>query len=211
MTAIQNNINVVANSDILSTGVTSAGHLTTEGLVMYLAERLSGVDDQINTIMTKQKATENARKHIAEIQNIYAKYKGGQKMSVEDRQRINYHLQLLGDAALANKLSSSLGFPMNPISETKNYRPELPMPPKDEGLNIGTGTYQKAAKLEQTDIDGAETLLGNTIKEFESSAQLDMIQLQSLMSARNSAISLATNMMSAIGKGLESIVGNIGR
>jgi len=38
-----------------------------------------------------------------------------------------------------------------------------------------------------------------------------MIRLQSIMSARQTAIQLATNLMSALGESTKSIVSNIGR
>jgi hypothetical protein len=65
--------------------------------------------------------------------------------------------------------------------------------------------------LGKPDTTAVKTYIENAIKDVESGSELEMIKLQSLMSARNTAISLATNMMSAIGKGAEAIVGNIGR
>jgi hypothetical protein len=70
---------------------------------------------------------------------------------------------------------------------------------------------EKLDVLTAADYKSLETTIKNKIQELESSASLDMIQLQSCVQQRNTCISLATNLMSAVGKGEEAIAGNIGR
>jgi hypothetical protein len=53
--------------------------------------------------------------------------------------------------------------------------------------------------------------LEGVTKDIESSAQLDMIRLQSIMSARQTAIQLSTNLVAALGESTKAIVSNIGR
>ncbi len=217
MTAIQSDrTNLIAHSDILSSGVASAGNLTPEALMMYLSERLGSVDDQINTIMAKQKATENARKHVANIQAIYSGKEEGEQLTPDDQVKIIEELAAMEDPKLADRLAADLGLTLTgaepELSDEQQAVIEAAKGMFGTFLADAPGdTAEDGTELDQATLDQAKTVLDNTLKEFESSASLDMIQLQSLMSARNTAISLATNMMSAVGKGLESIVGNIGR
>jgi hypothetical protein len=48
-------------------------------------------------------------------------------------------------------------------------------------------------------------------KDIDSSAQMDMIRLQSIMSARQTAIQLSTNLIASLSESTKSIVSNIGR
>jgi hypothetical protein len=48
-------------------------------------------------------------------------------------------------------------------------------------------------------------------KDVESSSQMNMIHLQSLMSSRQTAIQLATNLISSLGESSKAIAANIGR
>lgn len=211
MTAIQaNQTNMIAHSDILSAGVASSGSLTAEALLHYLASRLDSIDTQINTIMAKQRATENARKHAGEIMTILNGKEPGDKLTKEEQRAINEHLQAIGDPKLANKLAEDLGVPLTKIYVNDADGKKVCISDEDAPYEFTDHRY-KGRKLSETDIESYKTIIENTTKDLESSAQLDMIQLQSLMSARNTAISLATNMMSAVGKGLESIVANVGR
>jgi hypothetical protein len=57
---------------------------------------------------------------------------------------------------------------------------------------------------------GLKDSIDTRVKALESSSQLEMIQLQSLMSARQAAVSMCTNLVSALGKADEAIANNIG-
>jgi hypothetical protein len=182
---------------------------------MYLSERLGSVDDQINTIMAKQKATENARQHVANIKAIVTGKEEGEQFTAAEQVQIIEELAAMEDPTLADKLASDLGINLTGDEpELSDEQRSLLDMVRDSGGFLGNflrDTAEDGTELEEVPLEQAEAVLDNALKEFESSASLDMIQLQSLMSARNTAISLATNMMSAVGKGLESIVGNIGR
>jgi hypothetical protein len=70
---------------------------------------------------------------------------------------------------------------------------------------VGSGTFSgTAVKTAKADLDGIT-------KDIESASQMDMIHLQSLMSSRQTAIQLATNMISALGESSKAIAANIGR
>ena len=71
-------------------------------------------------------------------------------------------------------------------------------------------TQDKTNEIGKDQLAGLTTTLKNTVGQLDSSAQLEMIQLQQVMSARQTAIQLCTNLVSALGKSSEAIAANIG-
>jgi hypothetical protein len=60
------------------------------------------------------------------------------------------------------------------------------------------------------EVTGTTKFLDGIGKDLESQAALNMIRLQSIMSSRQTAVQLATNMVSNLGETTKSIVTNIG-
>ena len=58
-------------------------------------------------------------------------------------------------------------------------------------------------------VDSTKEYLDATCKDIESSAQMDMINLQSLMGARQTAIQLSTNLVAALAESMKAVVTNI--
>jgi hypothetical protein len=198
---------ITSSSTIFSSGIVSPDHLTPDGMVIYLQTRLGSLDDQINTIMNKQKASESARKALQAIQNEMANVgeEGGTVNLDVYAKTLNDITQSMGPKAAAELLAS---FPQS-IQDQLELTPAT-----NDASGPNVDVYQATSdtvKLSKEDVTATKTYIENAIKDVESGSELEMIKLQSLMSARNTAISLATNMMSAIGKGAEAIVGNIGR
>lgn len=168
----------------------SGGSLTGEALYVYLQNRLSGIDDQIDQIMNRQLANEAARKSLQAGQEMNAGLpsEGTVTISREELQKIldglPDHESKVQFAAVYNVKVRADG--------TINRDPSV-----------------TEFKLSQEDFARATKEVDNAITDLSEQGELEMIKLQSLMSARNSAISLATNLMAAIGKGYEAIVGNI--
>lgn len=188
-------------SPLFTSSIVSPDHLTADGMMIYLQSRLGGLDEQIGAIMDKQKASETARKALQHVQNELAKVgeEGGDVNLATFANGLNEIAACMGPEAAAEVLKNC---------------PEAVSGKLD--LDTTTGLYAPAkdattAPLSKEDLTNMKSYIDNAIKDVESGAELEMIKLQSLMSARNTAISLATNMMSAIGKGQEAIVGNIGR
>ena len=51
--------------------------------------------------------------------------------------------------------------------------------------------------------------IGEIVEDLKGNAELQMIQLQSLISARQTAVQLTTNMLSKVDQTLQSVVSNI--
>src|SRR5690606_8630821 len=184
---------------IFNSGIVSFDQLTPDGMLLYLQSRLGALDEQTNTIISKQHASEAARKGLQGIQNTTAHFG-------EDGGEV--------DVALIAGSLNDIAHEVNPNTAAEVFT-HLPEPIKKQlRFDANSGTYEAtgaSATLNKQDAQVLKTYVETAIKDIESGSELEMIRLQSLMSARNTAISLATNMMSAVGKGAESIVGNIGR
>ncbi len=201
---------ILTHSTLFSQGMNTS-HLTPDDLVLYLQTRLDGVDDQINIVMEKQKRSESIRKAVQGIQAELAKLdpnkEGGGHVDID---KVAEHLNVLGniDPEIARQLQKDL------IGFNDDLSSKLGKDGTADFTVKGSSTTdagQGTGKVNQDQIATMQGVVDNLLSDLESAAQMDMIKLQSLMSTRNTAISLATNMMSAIGKGQESIVGNIGR
>jgi hypothetical protein len=199
MTTVQSGSQIVANSSVLSSGIASVDHLTPDGLMLYMETRLGGIDAQVEAAFDKQKKIEAIRKELMKIQTVTAGVvtEGG---TLDEAQ--------IGDlrAAIARliEIDDMLGRSLKKdLRNAGIYRATE----NDEGKEVYEWKKEYTAEM------GAmlSEAVGSRLKQLESSASLEMIQLQSLMSARQTAISLCTNLVSALGKGEEAIVGNIGR
>ena len=179
------------------------GGLAGECDLIYLQTRLGSLDDQISEIFTKQEATEALRSLLREMQETQEPLDaeaGGtlDAGGVETLAKINGLLDQAGeiDPDLAKKLAADIADSSDIYTLSSDGKAQL---------TVNGGEY------EAKDVAAAGKAIENALKDLESSAQLEMIQLQSLMSARQTAIQLATNMASAIGEGMRMIASNIGK
>lgn len=62
-----------------------------------------------------------------------------------------------------------------------------------------------------SEVNATKDYLTGLSKDVESSSQMNMIQLQSLMSARQTAVQLATNLISALAESSKAIAANLGK
>lgn len=177
----------------------SSHSLTAEGLMLYLQSRLDGLDAQIDAVFQKQKNIEAVRKALMKIQT---------------------ELDKLNDNKGDTKLQSTNGLPdkeefekniQDAIKEIEAYDPALAKQIDEDFGKNGQILYGLDGKYLTGEVVTSREYINNIMKQLESSAQLEMIGLQSTMSARQTAIQLSTNLISALNKGTESIVANIGR
>ena len=179
------------NGQTANIGLTHTGGLTPDGLVLYLQSQLGDIDAKIDGFMAKQKLIQAQRKELNAIATVLS----GVEVPVEkDGKFVASNM----DSADKETLQEAWG----------TLQSDLPLDKKTMKL-IDDAARTKFDSPEE--LKKFQSAIDNAIKDLESSASLDMIQLQSCVSQRNTAISLATNLMSAVGKGEESIAGNIGR
>ncbi|MBX3183838.1 MAG: hypothetical protein KIT72_06915 [Polyangiaceae bacterium] len=178
-------------------------HLGVNELIMYLQNRLSSIDSQIDGIIKKQQNMEAIRQKLNEINKEMARLSTEHNKTYTDNdfaKRINELIDQIEalDPNLAAQLRDGLS----------QYHHILAMP--DDGKPVvagkpGDNVYWGHEIAKSTDY------INVIAKQLESSAQMDMIKLQSMSSARATAIQMSTNLLSAFTEGMKSTVGNIGR
>jgi nitrogen regulatory protein PII-like uncharacterized protein len=170
--------------------------LTSEGLMLYLQTRLDGLDEQINAVFKKQKDIENIRKALMKIQNTLETLDDDKK---KNSIKNDTYRQAIEDAI--NEIESS-----DPALAAK-MRAELSV----QGQILYNYQGNNPNHYAGSEVPASKEYVNNLMKQLESSAQLEMIGLQSTMSARQTAIQLATNLVSALNKGTDAIAANVGR
>lgn len=192
---IQSGASIVATSSVLSQGIPSADGLTPEGLLFYLQSRLGGLDAEINEAFAKQQQSQKLRSALLDIQRITAGIgpEGGDLTDAQVKE-LGAAIQRLGtvDPTMAQNL-------MKDFANGGLYTPGS----NPDGSEDAWKTHYDAAMA-----SSLRESVGARLKQLESSANLDMIQLQSLMSARQQAIAMCTNLEAKCEEGPEAIVAN---
>ena len=71
--------------------------------------------------------------------------------------------------------------------------------------------YVQDGKYFTNEVGNSRELINSTTKQLESSAQMEMIRLQSLMSTRGTVLQLSTNMVLGLSEPLKATAANVGR
>lgn len=176
-------------------GITPDG-LSPEGLMIYLQTRLTGLDDQINRIFEKQKKIEAVRKELIAMQSELDRLKSEPNNPTAAHNDPNFEQNIKDHIAAIRELD-----------------PDLANAIETDLKKQGNALYRVTTDGEYTtaEIDAGKTTIDGFMKQLEASAQLEMISLQSLMSARQTAVQLSTNLISALGETTRSIAANIGK
>ena len=167
--------------------------LTAESMMVYLTTRLGSVDVQIDAIFESQQEAEKVRAALNEIKELL----NGLAEST-DKDKI-----LKGsEEALATVVSVIDG-------ELAELDPDLAKRLKTDLQQNGYILEGKESQYQMLQIENTRDYLGNVLSQLESTAEMNMIQLQSLMSARQTAISLATNLVAKLDESTSKVVDNI--
>ena len=207
-------------SQLAQPGDLAAVYLTPDALMSYCATRLRGIDDQIHTSMTRQ---QNANADSAVLSKLAEELRppGGKvEFGKNDDVFKNYGKALL-DAASAAKDPS---VKQKLLAQANKFVMSHEEPPgsgkyKSDGLDVDKngavkidGTYHSVG--DTLDPDSLKPMtsefVSNVQKDLNSDTELSMINLQSLMSQRQSSVQLITNMVQSLGDQLNKIAGNIG-
>ena len=191
--------------------------LTPESLLSYCAAQLRNMDGDIAARMRGQQSSRAAQNKLNEIREFLKNYDTGAGIGADDELAPPKVLQGLKDAydllpegspqreeieSLFNRFRNTCC--MNGASESvslKHYTAaQIAADGKRQGANNNADQKEIQSFLSSlTDISGSIT----------KNTELDMINLQSLISQRGMAIQLTTNMMSKLNESLFSVVANL--
>ncbi len=170
------------SSGLVNDGVTN---LTAEALLCYCQAQLNSLDAEISDFMDRQKAALREKELLRDIES---------HMTQNDFSNPSWdRLAAAFDAA---------------IQELAAKDPALAAQLQGQKDQIWAKYYDKpqpTAEGWKIDVDSLRALLDNV----KDNAELEMIKVQSLMSARQTAVQLTTGMMAKFDQTIQSIVKNI--
>jgi predicted ATPase with chaperone activity len=184
-------------------------NLSPDAMMIYLQTRLDGIDAQVDTIFNDQKKQQsaqsiinkikatlselnpNADKPVALVTTARTDAAGTADLRPDIQRRVDEQLGDLAkiDPNLASQIRAQLAAPG-----------QLFVPDKNGGN----------AEYIGQEVQAGQDVLNAVGKDLESTSQMNMIRLQSVMSARQTAIQLATNLVSSLGESTKAIVSNLG-
>jgi hypothetical protein len=220
------NENGIALTPLDSPTVSSADadadvELTPDALMAYCQARLDQIDGQANGIMQEQELSNSESSALQTVIQTFQQHSSG----------------VTSDPATCTSLETSLGGLIQQFQNTDPSSPEIGKLTQiyNNLVYSGTGTtsssngggthidyIDKAAYPPDTTTPYADNTLGSTEmqtyvsdlqgcgSDLNSGSELQMVQLQSLMSQRQTAIELTTNLVQSLGDQSEKIAENVG-
>jgi hypothetical protein len=164
--------------------------LTGESLLLYCQTQLNSYDDTISGFLNEQKLNLARKKGLSGIENTLKKY-------------VN-HLDQSGVNDIRNTFNSAISAlpPGDPVRGA--------MIDKLAEFNSHSGNGQPIyyTSEQMTAFAGdVRSMLDNV----NGNAEINMIQLQQVMSQRQTAVQLTTSLLAKLDEGTKSVVSNIGR
>ncbi|MBK7585412.1 MAG: hypothetical protein IPI67_35125 [Myxococcales bacterium] len=178
--------------------------LTAEGLLLYCQTQLKGIDNEIKSFMAQQKNMQAKKKILSELKTAIETH----TTSGKSADKVKQLGQQIGDAyTKAYKELKGAGMDAEAAALLLDYKSWFPNGNISEGKHdVATAALPTGAESE---FNAKFKPLADMIDDLGKNAELNMIQLQSLVSSRQTLIQLTTNMMEKNLKGLDGIVGNI--
>ncbi|MGH7434520.1 MAG: hypothetical protein ACRENE_02515 [Polyangiaceae bacterium] len=202
----------------LLTDANAVNYLSPEGLMAYCQSRLDSIDGQAQGIFAQQQKRNGEISDINSVLQSFQQYTGGIKGDTGTCQTLATNLSdLIGKlktsdpgcpelpklTQLYNDVLWSGSGPADHTVQDPPYIDSKTYPPAQVG-DPGDGTF--GTDEMQSFIDR----LQGCASDLNSNSELQMIQLQSLMSERQTAIELTTNLVQSLGSQSEKIAQNVG-
>lgn len=217
-----------------SDGLGSDGsvYLTPDALMAYCESRLKSLDDQAQKAFVSQEQRNGEQHDLQTLLGQFQKYASGiGSVSTQkgDKEKCEQLANALGDeiTKLKNTDPSNPALPkliqayndfvwtgcggqdpnVNPTGQSpfqSSYIDAGQYPPHTGGGKEGDGI------LGDAEMQGFITDLQGASSDLSSCDELQMIQLQSVMSQRQTAIQLTTNLVQSLGDQMNKIADNIG-
>lgn len=197
-----------------------------ETMMVYLSSRLTCLDGQIQEVFDREQKGQHVREEVHAVQSILASVeldgdgpKATGKLSGDAVSQIKAHLDEIAhyDVNLANELRAKLSgegqvlhdvsLPPLPVETTGSAQDS-----RANGADVVLDKDNAAlpdVSFTKSQLDASKDYLNGVSKDLDAASQLDMISLQQSMSARQTAIQLATNLIAALNESAKAIAANI--
>ena len=197
----------------LNTGI-DISELTPEGVLAYCAERMGNIDSQVKEYMSLANKRQHAREALSDLETTLKTHGNGLIADPNDQPKKD----------IVAKYNAA-------IEATKDADPQLAQRLTEERDKFQVdafghdgitrwqfGAHEGAAlAYEQTNAVGKESMekMAEAVDaisgDLDQKSQLDMMTLQSLMSKRQTAVQMCTNLVSSLGDTSKAIAANVGK
>lgn len=165
------------------------GALTPETLIAYCASKMRGIDTQIQQCFAKQQARNAKSQVLSDLQSKLSNYKTGFQNDPKARAEI--------EAALANAKTALVDDPS--LAE------------QIDKLNTAFEATMNDDWASSTEMEGYMSSVQSIQQGINQEGELEMLQMQSMMSQRQQAVQLCTNMIQGLGQTAQAVAANIGK
>jgi hypothetical protein len=194
--------------------------LSPDALMAYCQARLDSIDGQFNQLVADQSKRNGEATNLQQVIATFQKYAGGVDKNDSDKTGKCLDMETALSNYIAQIKATDPNFPdLGKLEQTFNellYTGTGPQtdPPLDY-IDEGTYPYDSKAPgpdsaLSSDEAQGFLQSLQGVGSDLNSGAELQMIQIQSLMSQRQTAVELTTNLVQSLGGQSEKIAENIG-
>lgn len=193
-------------------GLANPYALTADALLVYCQTQLNDIDGQIKGYLDQQKVSLQKKEILNELKATLSKYQPPKKENAGEIAAAYLHaydrLADLGatDLAAAVKADCTKLFPAYADKNTFNYVLDVL---KKGNWSVSINDLAGMVSVSKESWSGYVGDVSAKLDDISGDAELNMIQLQSLMSKRQTAIQLTTNMMAKHDQGLSAIVANM--
>ncbi len=211
-------------------GASPPAYLTPDAILAYCSSRLQNLDGQVQKLMSQQQGNVDAQQGLATVMDDLTKLQsksdgsattdmnGASKLETDLEQVISKmetqdpsnpqlaQLKQLHDTIAASGAGPSNGHGYYSTSSNR----ALGAPPNGQAIPSDVPNNSEDGKFSNDEMNDYSNQLKNITNGLSSGAELGMIQIQSLMSQRSTAIQLSTNILQAVDDGTAKIVSNVG-
>jgi hypothetical protein len=198
-----------------TTAIGSSNSLTSDSLMNYCDSQLSSIDGEIDTTMESDNDATQVSQQLQGVIETFQQNSGGVNSSFNSCASLE---SALGNVVTQMQQTDPSNPNLGPLTQTYNNMvwsgtggtpayggPQLMpgFPPVQNGPQ-GDGT------LSTDEMNSYISTLQGAAGSLDSGSEMNLVQIQSLMSQRETAIQLTTNLVQSLGDQTNSIVSNIG-
>jgi len=199
----------------MTTAIGSSNSLTSDSLMSYCDSQLDSIDGEIDTTMESDNDATQVSQQLQGVIETFQQNSGGVNSSFNSCASLE---SALGNVVTQMQQTDPSNPNLGPLTQTYNNMvwsgtggtpayggPQLMpgFPPVQNGPQ-GDGT------LSTDEMNSYISTLQGAAGSLDSGSEMNLVQIQSLMSQRETAIQLTTNLVQSLGDQTNSIVSNIG-
>jgi hypothetical protein len=178
-------------------------NLSPDALMSYCESRLSSLDNQMSQIMDQQQANATQTAALDKLSSLLNELPGPNSSTPP-----MVDVSSSGNQKLVGEISSEY------MSVAGTLGPSSPIAGsllKDQASFLNALTKNGGKQLSSDVVNQLEQNIKNDTATLNSNSEMIMIDLQSLMSQRQTAVQLTTNLVQSLGDQANSIAKNIGQ